>query len=118
MKCIEGWPLRHRQYRSGEWRRSYRRVSGLLVRLARSGDLIDRPSPALLSLFHGLPRGIPGFGLDVVLGHRKLYGLTRTRERFRCLEVGNRLSRSLTALTLFAFRLCLANVVVQLDSSY
>ena len=82
------------------------------------GDLIDRPSPALLSLFHGLPRGIPGFGLDVMLGHRKLYGLTRTRERFRCLEVGNRLSRSLTALTLFAFRLCLANVVVQLELSY
>ena len=41
-------------------------------------------------------------GLDVMLGHRKLYGLTRTRQRFRCLEVGNRLSRSLTALAVFA----------------
>ena len=39
---------------------------------------------------------------NVMLGHRKLYGLTRTRQRFRRLEVGNRLSRSLTALALFA----------------
>jgi hypothetical protein len=37
-----------------------------------------------------------------MLGHRKLYGLTRTRQRFRCLEVGNRLSRSLIALAVFA----------------
>jgi hypothetical protein len=28
----------------------------------------------------------------------KLYGLTRTRQRFRCLKVGNRFSRSLTTL--------------------
>jgi hypothetical protein len=57
-------------------------------------DLIDCPLPALLSLVHGLKRGIPGFGLDVMLGHRKLYGLTCTRQRLRRLEVGNRLSRS------------------------
>ena len=34
------------------------------------GYLIDRPSPALLSLFHGLQRGIPSFGYlrgDVLL---------------------------------------------------
>ena len=31
-------------------------------------------------------------------GHKKLHGLTRTRQRFQFLEVGNRLSRSLTAL--------------------
>ena len=66
------------------------------------GDLIDRLFPARLSLFHGLQRGIPGFGLNVILGHRKLYGLTRTRQRSRCLEVGNRLSRNLTALAGFA----------------
>ena len=67
------------------------------------GNFIDRLSPALLSLVHGLKRGIPNFGLDVMLGHRELYGLTRTGQRFRCLEVGNRLSRTLTALAVFAF---------------
>jgi hypothetical protein len=41
------------------------------------GYLIDRPSPAPISLFHGLERGIPGLGLEVVIGHRRLYGLTR-----------------------------------------
>jgi hypothetical protein len=73
------------------------------------GNLIDRLSPALFSLFHGLQRRIPSFGylrgdmlLGVMLSHRKLYGLTRTRQRFRCLEIGNRLSRSLTALVVFA----------------
>src|SRR4029453_16498314 len=50
---------------------------------------LDRPLPALLSLLHGLHRGIPGFGylrgdmlLDVMLGHCKLYGLTSSRQRF------------------------------------
>ena len=63
------------------------------------GDLIDRPSPALLSLFHSVQRGIPGFGylgrdvrLDVMSRHHNFNGLTRTRQRFRCLEVGNGLS--------------------------
>ena len=37
-----------------------------------------------------------------MLGHRKLYGLMRTRQRSRCLEVSNRPSRSFTTLTLFA----------------
>jgi len=41
--------------------------------------------------------------LAVMLGHHKLYGLTRLRQRFRCLKVRNRLSRTLTALALFAF---------------
>jgi hypothetical protein len=73
------------------------------------GYLIDRPLPARLSLLQGLPRGIPSLGylrgdllLDVMLGHRKLYGLTRTRQRFRCLKIGNRFSRSLTTLAVFA----------------
>ena len=74
------------------------------------GDLIDGPLPARLNVLHGLQRGIPSLGylvgdvlLDVMLGHRKLYGLTRTRQRFRCLEVGNRSSPTLTALAIFAF---------------
>jgi hypothetical protein len=66
------------------------------------GNLIDRPLPALLGLFQGLPRGIFNVLLEVMLGQPKLYGLTRTRQRFRCLEGGNRLSRSLTALAVFA----------------
>src|SRR5690242_7171245 len=53
------------------------------------GNLIDHPLPAVLGLFQGLPRGISNVLLDVMLGHRKLYGLTRTRQRFRRLEVGN-----------------------------
>jgi hypothetical protein len=51
------------------------------------GDLIDGPLPALLSVLHGLQRGIPSLGylrgdllLDVMLAHRKLYGPTRTRQ--------------------------------------
>jgi hypothetical protein len=74
------------------------------------GDLIDRLLPTLLSLFHGLQRGIPSFRylrgdvlLGVMLGHRKLYGLTRTRQSFRCLAVGNRL------LTILSY-LCLEDV--------
>ena len=31
----------------------------------------------------------------------RVYSLARTRQRFRCLEVGNRLSRGLTALAVF-----------------
>jgi hypothetical protein len=65
-------------------------------------DLIDRPLPAVLGLFERLQGGIPNVLLDVMFGHRKLYGLTRTSKRLRCLEVGNRLSRSLTALVVFA----------------
>ena len=65
-------------------------------------------SPALLGLFQGLQRRIPGFGyfyvvLEVVHGHRGLYGLTRTRQRSRCLEVGNSFGRGLTALAVFSF---------------
>jgi hypothetical protein len=67
------------------------------------GDLIHRLLPALLGFLHGLQRGIFDVLLEVMLGHRKLYGLTRMRQRFRCLEVGNLLSSSLTALAVFAF---------------
>jgi hypothetical protein len=63
------------------------------------GNLIHRPLPTPLSLFHGLQHANP-IG-RVVFGNRKLYGLTRTRQRFRCLKIGNRLGRSLTALVVF-----------------
>jgi hypothetical protein len=66
------WPLRHSQYPSDEWRRSYRRV-GTFSQTGTLGDLINRPLPAVLSLFQGLPCGIPNVLLDVMLGHRKLY---------------------------------------------
>ena len=65
-------------------KKHYRVEKRLSPRTGTVADLIDRPSPALLSLLHGLQRSIPGFGylrgdvlLDVMLGHRKLYGLTR-----------------------------------------
>ena len=63
------------------------------------GDLIHRPLPTPLSLFHGLQHSNP-IG-RVVFGNRKLYGLTRTRQRFRCLEVRNRFIGTLTALAVF-----------------
>jgi hypothetical protein len=63
------------------------------------GDLIHRPLPTPLSLFHGLQHANP-IG-RVVFGNRKLYGLTRTRQRFRCLKIGNRFIGTLTALVLF-----------------
>jgi len=72
------------------------------------GDLIHRPLPARLSLVHGLERGIPSFGYlrgDVIafpLFDNVPHGLARTLQRSRCFEVGNRLSRSLTALAVFA----------------
>ena len=73
------------------------------------GNLIDRPLPAVLSLFHRLQQCLAVLGdlgrdvpLTIAVGHRELYGLTRTRQRFRCLELGNRLCRSLTALAVFA----------------
>ena len=65
------------------------------------GDLIHRLLPALLGFLHGLQRGIFDVLLEVMLGHRKLYGLTRTRQRFRCLEIGDRFMSSLTALVVF-----------------
>ena len=68
------------------------------------GDPIHRPLPArsTLSWPSAWPRCLGDLGrdvlLEIMLGHRKLYGLTRTRQRFRCLEVGNRLSRNIAAL--------------------
>jgi hypothetical protein len=60
------------------------RISPRIGQTNTLGDLIDRLLPALLSIFHG----IPSFGylrgdvlLDVMLGHRKLYGLTRAGQR-------------------------------------
>jgi hypothetical protein len=51
--------------------------------------------PGPLNVFQGLQRGLAVLGylrrdvlLGIALGERKLYGLTRTRQRFRCLEVG------------------------------
>jgi hypothetical protein len=75
---------------------------GTFCQTGTLGNLIDRPLPAVLGLFQGLPRGIPNVLLDAMLSLRMLHGLTRTRQSFRCLEVGNRLSRSLTALAIFA----------------
>ena len=42
------------------------------------GNLIDRPLPALVDLVQGLPRGV----FEVMLGHPKLYGLTRDQLRY------------------------------------
>ena len=59
---------------------------GTFGQIGTLGDLIDRLLPTQLSLLHGLQRGIPSFDylmgdvlLDVMFGHRKLYGLTRSR---------------------------------------
>jgi hypothetical protein len=55
-------------------------------------DLIHRPVPAYLCLLERLLRV-----RACVMPH----SLTRTRQRSRCLEVGNRFIRSLTALAIF-----------------
>src|SRR6476660_4483991 len=69
-------------------------------------DLVDRFSPARLSLLYALPRGLGDLSGDVLLILFPLlddiaHGFTRTCQRFRCLKVGNRLSRSLTTLAVF-----------------
>ena len=69
-----------------------RRILGPLVRPARSAILSIALCQPRSSLFHRLQHGLAVLGdlgrdvlLEIALGHRKLYGLTRTRQRFRCL---------------------------------
>ena len=69
-------------------------------------DHINRPLPARLGLFHSLQCGLGDLCGNVLLIpfpllDDRVYSLARTRQRFRCLEVGNRLSRGLTALAVF-----------------
>src|SRR6185369_16222571 len=69
-------------------------------------DQIDCPLPARLGLFHSLQCGLGDLCGNVLLIpfpllDDRVYSLARTRQRFRCLEVGNRLSRGLTALAVF-----------------
>src|SRR5690242_9345525 len=70
-------------------------------------NLLHRSWPTPLKLFHGRQRGLAILGdlgrdllVELIFAHSKLYGLTRTRQRFRRLEVGNGLIRNLTAPTI------------------